>query len=433
VAVGALVVLLALIVLLAVGLPSASGPHSAPRSSATAGRTSPLVPTWRGDGRAVTLAFGGDVHFEGPLGDDLSSDPATALDGVSALTRGADLSMASLDSALSNNGCAAAVSKPYVFSSPLSAITALHDAGIGVVSQANNHAMDCGSGALAPALDAADAAGVQVVGIGQSAASAYAPYRRTIDGERIAVLAATQLFDPEETASTAATATTAGVASAQAPAALLAAVEATRRSTDTLVVYLEWGSDGSACPGTAQSSLATALVRAGADIVVGAGSHVPMGAGYRGSAFVDYGLGNLAFYDAKPPESDSGSLIVTVTGRHVDRTAWRPAVLVSGQPRSQSGATADAAVAHWSGLRSCAGLTAARGASVASPGTERAVPAPPGSPAGGAPSSTSTTSPSSSLSTTGPTTPAPTDNAGQPLTAPSSSTTTAPSATTGAP
>ena len=46
------------------------------------------------------------------------------------------------------------------------------------------------------------------------------------------------------------------------------------------------------------------------------------------SAYVDYGLGNFAFYDNTAPETDSGALIVTAEGRHITRVQWRPATIV---------------------------------------------------------------------------------------------------------
>ena len=61
-----------------------------------------------------------------------------------------------------------------------------------------------------------------------------------------------------------------------------------------------------ACPNPQQEPLAQQLVKAGADIVVGTGAHVLLGGGYLGSAYVDYGLGNFAFYDDTAPETDSG-------------------------------------------------------------------------------------------------------------------------------
>jgi hypothetical protein len=50
-----------------------------------------LDPDWEGDGKPVTIAFGGDVNFPSGsiLGDRLAADPATALgDGVPDLLGG---------------------------------------------------------------------------------------------------------------------------------------------------------------------------------------------------------------------------------------------------------------------------------------------------------------------------------------------------------
>ena len=94
-----------------------------------------------------------------------------------------------------------------------------------------------------------------------------------------------------------------------------------------MIVYLHWGTELQDCPNPLQEPLAQLLVKAGADIVVGTHAHVLLGGGYLGSAYVDYGLGNFAFYDNSPPENASGSLVITATGRHIDSVRWRPAVI----------------------------------------------------------------------------------------------------------
>ena len=55
-----------------------------------------------------------------------------------------------------------------------------------------------------------------------------------------------------------------------------------------------------------QEPLAEPLVRAGADVVIGSNAYVLLGGGYLGWAYVDYGLGNFAFYDDSPPETEAG-------------------------------------------------------------------------------------------------------------------------------
>ncbi len=374
-------------------------PGATPAASAT-GLThkkvtgSPLQPGWRGDGKPVTLAFGGDVHFEGPLQERLAADPATALDGnIASLLSGSDLSMTNFESALVDGACPDPQPKQFVFSAPPSALTAFKSAHVSLVTEANNHGEDCGRAGLAQSLAIAKAAHYPVIGVGQDAAQAFAPYETTIHGQRIAIIAATEVIDTNLITAWTATATQPGLASAYQEKELVAAVQRARKVSDTVVVFLHWGTEAQQCPNSVQEPLAKALVQAGADIVVGAHAHVQLGAGYLGTALVDYGLGNLAFYDTTPPETYSGALRVTITGRHVDTFSWRPAEISDGLPIPQTGGAAAAAIQRWDGLRGCTDLSLAPSASLATRHAETSpftgpVIQPLGDPPGGSPGTT---------------------------------------------
>ena len=114
-----------------------------------------LDPDWDGDGKPVTFAFGGDVHFPAGtnLGDRLAADPTDALGPtVPALLAGVDLSMVNLESALTNGTCPQPQDKQYVFSAPASAVSAFQGAGVSLITEANNHGEDCGQAGLQMAL-----------------------------------------------------------------------------------------------------------------------------------------------------------------------------------------------------------------------------------------------------------------------------------------
>jgi poly-gamma-glutamate capsule biosynthesis protein CapA/YwtB (metallophosphatase superfamily) len=343
--------------------PSVNG-HSRPAAKVTTG--SPLSPSWRGNGKPVTLAFGGDVHFEGPLAVRLADNPETALDGdIATLMSGADISMTNFESALISGPCNDPQPKQYVFHTSESALTAFKAAHVTLVTEANNHGEDCGRPGLAQALAIAKAAHYPIVGIGANAAQAFKPYRATVHGQRIAIFGATEVLDSNLITSWTATPTQAGLASAYQEGELVSAVQKARKDTDTVIVFLHWGTETQECPNSVQAPLAKALVKAGADIVVGSHAHVELGAGYLGTALVDYGLGNLAFYNTSPPEIYSGALHVTVTGRHIDKFSWRPAQISGGLPVPLSGSAATTALQRWEGLRRCTGLSAAPGRSLA--------------------------------------------------------------------
>ena len=97
---------------------------------------------------------------------------------------------------------------------------------------------------------------------------------------------------------------------------------------------------------------------------------------YLGSAYVDYGLGSFAFYNTPPPTDQSGSLVITATGRHIDSVTWRPALIEDELPVPLSGAAATAALQNWTNARTCTDLTPGAGASVASVVTETSPPRP---------------------------------------------------------
>ena len=337
-----------------------------------------LDPDWKGDGQAVTFAFGGDVHFPAgtTLGDRLAADPSAALGPtVPALLSGVDLSMVNFESALTDGTCPQPQAKQYDFFAPASAISAFKGAGVSLITEANNHGEDCGPAGLQMALTTRAQTGYTILGIGQNAAQAFTPYTTTIHGQHIAIIAATQVIDSDLQKAWTATATQPGLASAYDVDDLVAAVEAARKTADTVVVYLHWGTELDACPNPLQEPLAQVLVQAGADVIVGTHAHVLLGGGYLGSAYVDYGLGNFAFYDNDPPENASGSLVISATGRDIDQVTWRPAVIVNDLPQPLSGAAATTALAAWNQARACTNVSVAPGAPVASAQTESA-PAP---------------------------------------------------------
>lgn len=328
-------------------------PAAAPSSASTASSRRPT-------GRPVTIAFAGDVHFAGSVGARLAADPATAVGPMSQVLRHSDLAIANLETAITTRGTPAA--KQYVFRAPPTAIAALEAAGIDLVTEANNHGMDYGVEGLRDSIEDARAVDFPVIGIGLDEDAAFAPYRATISGQRIAVIGATQVLDDNLAAAWTAGPNKPGLASAKDVPRLLAAVRAARTSSDTLIVYLHWGTELHSCPTDRQRDLAGQLIAAGADVVVGSHAHVLLGAGYLNGAYVDYGLGNFLFYvSGGAPTAESGVLTLTVRGRAVVGGRWDPARILDGAPRPLTGAAATRAIRSWQALRGCAGLAASPG------------------------------------------------------------------------
>jgi Bacterial capsule synthesis protein PGA_cap len=333
---------------------AASSTETTARPTTTAPKRAddPREPT----GEPVTLAFGGDVHFEGAIESRLAANPATALGPIANVLRRADLAVVNLETAITERGTPAP--KDFTFRAPPSALTALKAAGVDVATMANNHGQDFGVVGLRDSLAAAKAAKFPVIGVGRDADEAYRPYQVTVKGQRIAVIGATQVLDSSLAAAWTAGEDKPGMASAYEEARLLAAVKAARATSDTVVVDLHWGRELVNCPIDRQRALAPKLVAAGADVVVGSHAHLLLGGGYLRGAYVHYGLGNFVFYSRGGVTAQSGVLLLTTRGRAITDSRWVPATISGGIPIPLTGTAATRAVASWQSLRRCTGLSA---------------------------------------------------------------------------
>ena len=344
-----------------------SATTAAPTAAAAGVTTTTRGP--RGNGNAVTFAFAGDVNFpedwdteDGPppnappLAEQVRADPRHVLDAIAPVLSDADLTMVNVETAITDGG-EPVPGKNYHFRSPAATFEALRSAGVDVVNMANNHSLDYGPRGMQDTFAAIAAAKMPVTGLGHDASEAYRPYRTTIKGQRIAILSASDWLEPALVDGWSATDTQAGIAFSIDRTRLLAAVQKVRPEVDTLVVFLHWGTEETWCASGEQQDLASALLAAGADIIVGSHTHRVFGAGKVGPALVAYGLGNFVYWREDGESGRSGVLKVTATGREVDAYSWAPARITNGVPVPETGAAADADLAEWNARRDCSGLS----------------------------------------------------------------------------
>jgi poly-gamma-glutamate capsule biosynthesis protein CapA/YwtB (metallophosphatase superfamily) len=341
------------------GTPAAVTAPTAERAAArTAERAAAPTPASSPPAARITLAFAGDVHFAGRTATRLAADPSTAFGEAAGALRTADLTMVNLETAVTERG--SPEPKEFHFRTPATAFAALRAAGVDVATMANNHAADYGRVGLDDTLAAIRSTRFPTIGIGADAEQAYAPYSATVRGHRVAIVAASQIHDRTLAAWTAGSASP-GIASAYDDR-LVAAVRAARERAEIVVVYLHWGVEGQGCPSGDQRELAARLAAAGADAVVGTHAHLLLGAGYLGSTYVAYGLGNYLWWRNGAYSDDTGVLRLTFAGRRVVGAALTPARIdARGVPVPATGGTAARIERKWAGLAGCTGLAARPG------------------------------------------------------------------------
>jgi hypothetical protein len=352
-----------------VGTPDPTAATTASPTSTTTAAATATTRGARGNGNAVTFEFAGDVNFpevwdteDGPppnappLAEQVRADPHHVLDAITPVLSDADLTMVNVETAITDGGEPVA-GKNYHFRSPAQTFEALKAAGVDVVNMANNHSLDYGPSGMQDTFSAIAAAKLPVTGLGHDATEAYRPYRTTIKGQRIAIVSASDWLEPALVDSWSASDTQPGIAFSIDRTRLLAAMQQVRPEVDTLVVFLHWGTEETWCASGEQQDLASALLGAGADIIVGSHTHRVFGAGKVGPALVAYGMGNFVYWREDGESGRSGVLKVTATGREVDDYSWVPARITNGVPVPQTGAAADADLAEWNARRACSGIS----------------------------------------------------------------------------
>jgi len=317
--------------------PSSSKASPSSKPSASSSGSSARTP--RTGGGPATLAFAGDVHFEGSSAAALSGRIGTAF----GVLRSADLAVLNLETAITDRGTRQP--KEFLFRAPASAFGMLERAGVDAVSIANNHGMDYGRVGLADTLAAAKTAGMPLLGAGQDDTAAWTPLRRDVKGVRVSVFAATDVLDDFAIPTWPAGPDRPGLASAKDTARLVDRVKAERSQADVVVVFLHWGKERMICPTERQQQLARSLAAAGADIVVGSHAHVVQPMATVGRMLVHYGMGNFQFYAGGGPGANTGVLTVTVDRGGVTGSEWRPGTIVGGVPMILSGQSAAARTA----------------------------------------------------------------------------------------
>ncbi|MBI4956597.1 MAG: CapA family protein [Myxococcales bacterium] len=254
--------------------PTAPVPAAAPARLAFVGdiAMTMLVQHWidaRADGRAVPPEV----------------DAAFPFAHVAARLAASDLVVGNLECVLSPLGARATTHNPFRCS--LRTPEVLLGGHIGLVSVANNHALDFGAKALADTLRRLERGGLPSIGRAAMEGRPTEPFLRTIAGVRVAILGY-----------------------AVPPRQALADVAAAAGRADFVVVFNHWGAENRPEPTPEQRAGARALVDAGADLVVGTHSHVLQPCEWYRGKLLAYGLGNFVFNAMQDTEARRGGAVL---------------------------------------------------------------------------------------------------------------------------
>jgi len=262
----------------------------------------------------VKLALAGDTMLGRGVAAALGSTEPEALVArdLVAIAHEADLFVLNLECCISERGDPwPDPTKPFFFRAPPRAIELLAHLGVDCVTLANNHALDAGTESLLDTLAHLDAAGIASVGAGASVEEARTAVVLEANGQRLAVVAATDHPRDYAAGPVRPGVAFADPAAGDVPAWLLNAVA--NADADLVLVTAHWGPNMVAEPLPRVRAAAKALVDAGAALVVGHSAHVFHGVGER----ILYDLGDfLDDYAVDPVLRNDLGLLFLVSLEH---------------------------------------------------------------------------------------------------------------------
>ena len=215
------------------------------------------------------------VHHVGDVSLDPDYLPTLATLGYDAVWDGIRDTFAQADLVIANLECAptrGGVPQPkqFVFRCELDALPAMRDAGVDVVSLANNHSGDYGVPAMVEGVGNVEAAGIVAVGVGANETEAYTPRIVEVAGWRVAILGFGGVVpEPNWTAR----GDLPGQATGYDPVRMAEAVAAARADADLVIATVHWGQEGALEPRPEDVVKAEAMIAAGADVVFGHHAH----------------------------------------------------------------------------------------------------------------------------------------------------------------
>jgi poly-gamma-glutamate synthesis protein (capsule biosynthesis protein) len=250
--------------------------------------------------QSVRLALLGDLM----IGRGMHPS-AASLAYLSPQLKAADLSLANLESPLTNGGMDTPSEDGYDLCAPASRAVFLPAWGMDMLSLANNHRFDCGPSGVAASEQALNALGLTPL------VSGPAPIYRTINGLKLAFLAFDDILTPID------------------PAVVVQAIQSVRVSGAVVVVLVHWGMEYQSGASARQEALARQFADAGAALIVGTHPHVLQPAAWiptaRGKTLVLYSLGNALFDQPGLPDTRQSALVlVTLTASGVQSTKVVP-------------------------------------------------------------------------------------------------------------
>jgi len=242
------------------------------------------------------LAFGGDLCAGKELNASIH-DPVRAaamFARAPEVLKSADLTLVNLEGTIAGGGWLAdkGEPRPILYRARPELAGLLADAGIDVVTMANNHAGDYGTDVVRETIDTLAVAGIDTVGAGVDVDAARRPVYRQV-GDTVVAFVAADLTNTRRFRAREDRAGSFVVAPDEAVKVLGPLVSEARQHADLVVLTVHWGANFAREPTAETRALGAALIRAGYDAILGHSAHVSQGVELVDGKPIVYDAGNF--------------------------------------------------------------------------------------------------------------------------------------------
>lgn len=244
--------------------------------------------------KEVTLVFGGDILMDSFFADYINNFGVDySWTDITDIMNSADISVVNLETCVSEQG----VTKKregYGFRSKPYTLEGLVNAGIDLVSTANNHILDYGTDAFYDTINYLDEYKIKYSGIGSNIEEAESMTVIEKNGIKVGFINYTSIIpwndwraDEEKP----------GIAPLQDKdiERALQNIKICDNKCDILVAILHWGVEYESKPQENQVKLAHQIIDAGCDIIIGHHPHVLQGIEFYNDKPIFYSIGNFIF------------------------------------------------------------------------------------------------------------------------------------------
>ncbi|WP_192896513.1 CapA family protein [Cohnella sp. AR92] len=311
--------------------PEQSSDPASPAPSGEPGDEEAAAPLETGsDDPIVNLAFVGDILLGARVEEYIVKNGAEyPFLKSSDLLQTADVAAGNLENPITLRGTPAE-NKSFVFKGHPDSLQGVKNAGIDLLTLANNHSLDQGWEGLSDTMDYLDDAGIDHVGSGNDATEAYTAAYFEHNGIRVAYIGVTNVVPVTEWK---ADKNHPGVAETYSTTRAVQAIKDAKELADIVVVMVHWGKEKVQKPIGLQTSVGHEFIDAGADLVIGSHPHVLQGFETYKGKWIAYSLGNFVFTTAGDRlTQETGVLQAACTKQGECRLKFNPMLSTNAQP-----------------------------------------------------------------------------------------------------